>query len=71
MLQDGWHLAHRRARVAGGPRVPSNLAVAHGTCNGEQGTRTLDEVRAAAGLREYVAVTDVKAARKALLSCTA
>ena len=66
VLQDGWHVTHRRARVAGGARVPSNLVVGHGTCNGEQGTRPLDDVRAARGVCEYAAVMDVHAARKAL-----
>ena len=66
VLQDGWQLAHRRARVKGGKRDPSNLAVAHTLCNLEQGTRHLEEVRACAGLAPYQDVLDIRASRNAL-----
>jgi hypothetical protein len=66
VLQDGWQLAHRRARAQGGKREPQNLGVAYALCNLEQGTRHLDEVRATAGLGAYTEVLGMEAARKAL-----
>jgi len=66
ILQDGWHLAHRRARAHGGKREPANLVVAHGCCNLEQGTRSLAEVREAAGMDEYVPHMTLQEAKQSL-----
>jgi hypothetical protein len=66
VLQDGWQLAYRCSRAKGGKREAQNLAVAHSLCNLEQGTRHLDDVRAAAGLGCYKEVMDINAARKSL-----
>jgi hypothetical protein len=66
ILQDGWHLAHRRARAHGGKREPANLVVAHGCCNLEQGTRSLAEVREAAGMDEFVPHMTLQEAKQSL-----
>ena len=68
VLQDGWHLAHRTARAHGGKKEPANLVVAHACCNVEQGTRSLAEVRTAAGLEEYELELTLLEAKKALRS---
>ena len=54
ILQDGCHLAHRTARAHGGKKEPANLVVAHACCNLEQATRSLWELREAAGMDAYV-----------------
>ena len=68
VLQDGWHLAHRQARVHGGKKEPANLVVAHGCCNVEQGTRSLEEARDAAGLVSFVEKMTLQRAKTALRS---
>ena len=69
VLQDGWHLAHRTARAHGGKKKePTNLVVAHASCNVGQGTRSLAEVRTAAGLEKYEPKLTLLEAKNALRS---